>query len=143
MESLKFDEFKTGRRLLGSLPHRQDLIKSIEAFCKAASVQMAVFAISGAVSSVTLGTYDQKQQVYVTCKKEEPFEIVNCTGNLSLKGGDPFILASGVFANEQGAVIGGRIFSETILFAAEIDLTELRGKPLDRKYEHRTGLLLW
>ena len=128
---------------MGRLPHGQDLIKSIEAFCGETAVAMATFSAIGAVTSVTMGAYDQKQQVYVTYTKEAPLEIVSCTGNISLKNGNPVVHAHILLADMHGKTIGGHLFSETIIYAGEIDLLELAGKPLERAYDTTTGLMLW
>ncbi len=143
MTKLARSEFKPGRRFVCRLPHGKDLITSIEDFCIELSIQMATFSIIGAVSSVTIGAYDQKQQVYVTFKEESQLEIVNCIGNVSIKEGDPVVHAHIVLGDQQGKTMGGRLFSETILFAGEIDLQELTGKPLERAYDDTTGLMLW
>jgi hypothetical protein len=135
--------FEAGRCMLGRLPHGKDLVKTIEDFCVHNSIQIGVFSVIGTVMSVTLGSYDQNQQVYVTCKKEEPLEIVNCTGNVSLKDGNITAHAHAVLADMNGQTIGGHIFSETIVYAAEIYIRELRGKPLEREYDDITGLSLW
>ncbi len=143
MKELSCFEFQQGRIFVGRLPHGGDLINSIEEFCKKALIQMATFSVIGAVSSATIGAYDQKQQVYVTFKEEAPLEIVSCIGNVSLKDGKPFIHAHILLADEQGKTIGGHLFSETIIYAGEINLQELTGKPMERTYDNDTGLMLW
>ena len=143
MKELSCFEFQQGRIFVGRLPHGGDLINSIEEFCKKALIQMATFSVIGAVSSATIGAYDQKQQVYVTFKEEAPLEIVSCIGNVSLKEGKPFIHAHILLADEQGKTIGGHLFSETIIYAGEINLQELTGKPMERTYDNDTGLMLW
>ena len=143
MKELSCFEFQQGRLFVGRLPQGIDLINSIEEFCKKALIQMAAFSVIGAVSSATIGAYDQKQQVYVTFKEEAPLEIVSCTGNVSLKEGKPFIHAHILLADEQGKTTGGHLFSETIIYAGEINLQELTGKPMERTYDNDTGLMLW
>jgi len=143
MNKLTCSEFTLGRRFVGRLPHGKDLITSIEDFCKASSIKMATFSVIGAVSSATLGAYDQKQQVYATFTQEGPLEIVSCTGNVSLLDQDPVIHAHVVLGTLEGKTIAGHIFSETILYAGEIDLQELTGIPLERAYDDTTGLMLW
>jgi len=143
MNKLTCSEFTLGRRFVGRLPHGKDLITSIEDFCKASSIQMATFSVIGAVSSATLGAYDQKQQVYATFTEEEPLEIVSCTGNVSLLDQDSVVHAHIILGNLEGKTIGGHVFSETIIYAAEIDLQELTGDPLERAYDDTTGLMLW
>ncbi|MBU2522326.1 MAG: DNA-binding protein [Proteobacteria bacterium] len=140
---MSLSEFKLGRFFLGSLPYGKDLIESVEDFCKEASIQMAVFSAIGSVSSVTLGCYDQKQQVYVTFSEEAPLEIIACIGNVSVKEGSPFVHAHIVLSDEKGKITGGHLFSETIIFAGEINLQELTGKPFERAYDNKTGLMLW
>ncbi|MBW2036371.1 MAG: DUF296 domain-containing protein [Deltaproteobacteria bacterium] len=136
-------EFKPGRFLLGKLPQNEDLIVSILGICAANSVQTAVFSVIGSVTSATLGSYDQYQHVYVTFKKSEPLEIIHCTGNVSLKEGNPHVHAHGVFADMNGQTVAGHVFSKTLIYAGEIFIQELLGKPLSRKYDERTGLFLW
>ena len=143
MDELVCSEFKLGRRLLGRLPHGKDLITSIEDFCIASDIQTATFSVIGAVSSATIGVYDQKQHVYVTFTENAAMEIVNCIGNVSLKDKTPVIKSHIVLADEHGKIMGGRLFSETILFTGEIDLQEMTGEPLERVYDGKTGLRLW
>jgi predicted DNA-binding protein with PD1-like motif len=143
MDELICSEFKLGRRLLGRLPYGKDIITSIEDFCMTSDIQTATFSVMGAVSSATIGVYDQKQHVYVTFAENAAMEIVNCIGNVSLKNKTPVIQSHIVLADENGKIIGGRLFSETILFAGEIDLQEMTGKPLERVYDDKTGLMLW
>jgi predicted DNA-binding protein with PD1-like motif len=143
MDELICSEFKLGRRLLGRLPHGKDMITSIEDFCIASDIQTATFSVIGAVSSATLGVYDQKQHVYITSIENAAMEIVNCIGNVSLKDKTPVIQSHIVLADEHGKIIGGRLFSETILFAGEIDLQEMTGETLERVYDDKTGFMLW
>ena len=143
MDKLVCSEFTLGRRFVGRLPHGKDLITSIEDFCNASSIQMATFSLIGAVSFATLGAYDQKQQVYATFTQEETLEIVSCNGNISLVDENPVVHAHIVLGDLKGKTMGGHLFSETILYAGEIDLQELTGTPLKRAHDHTTGLMLW
>ncbi len=140
---MQVSELIPGRRFMGRLPHNKDLITSIESFAMEKKIEMATFSVIGAVSSVTLGFYDQKQQVYVSFSKKECFEIASCFGNISIKEGKPFAHVHGVLADEEGKSISGHLFSDTIVFAGEIDIQELGGKPFKREYDKTTGLMLW
>jgi len=143
MEKLVCREFKPGRCFVGRLPHGKDLVQSVENFCKENSIFMATFSLIGAVTSATIGAYDQKQQVYVTFKENAPLEIVICAGNVSIKDGNPVVHAHIVLGDEQGKTIGGHLFSETLLFAGEIEIQELTGSPMERTSDTTTGLMLW
>ena len=139
----RLSEFGTGRYLIGRLPHGEDLLRSIELICESYGIRMATFALIGAVSSATIGAYDQKQQVYVTIRKQIPLEIVTCSGNISLKEGKPFVHAHITLSDEEGKTLGGHLFSETTVYAGEIHIQELTGEPLNREYDETTGLMLW
>ncbi len=143
MEKMSCAEYKPGRRFMGKLPHGEDFIGSIEEFCAENSIKAASFSAIGAVSSVTYGAYDQTQQVYISFQKHGPFEIVSCSGNVSLKDGKPFVHAHVVLGDEQGNTFGGHLFSETVVYAGEIVIRELEGKPLERAYDETTGLMFW
>lgn len=143
MDMIACSMFEAGRCILGRLPHGKDLIRTLEGFCVQNSIQTAVFSVIGAVTSATLGSYDQNQQVYVTYKKEEPLEIVNCTGNVSLKDGKVAVHAHAVLADMDGQTIGGHVFSDTVIYAGEMYIRELLGTPPEREYDETTGLPLW
>jgi predicted DNA-binding protein with PD1-like motif len=136
-------EFGTGRHMVGRLPHGRDLLQTIEGMSEKSGIRMATFTLIGAVSSATIGAYDQTQQVYVTVKKEMPLEILTCLGNISLKKGDPFVHAHIILSDEESNTLGGHLFSETIIYAGEIHIQELTGVPLNREHDETTGLMLW
>jgi len=143
MSGIAGREFGTGRRFLGRLAHGTDILGSIEGFCVQHGIQTGVFSLIGAVSSATIGAYDQQQQVYVTVKEDRELEILSCTGNISVKEGRPFVHAHIVLADIHGATIGGHLFSDTTVFAGEIEIVELVGTPLERGHDDVTGLMLW
>jgi len=136
-------KIKPEGHFIGRLSHKKDLITSIENFCLENHIQLGWFSVIGAVSSVTLGYYDQKQMVYVTSKMDRHLEIASCSGNISRKEGKPFVHAHAVLTDENGKAIGGHLFSETTIFAGEIHIQALTGPPFDREHDDQTGLMLW
>ncbi len=143
MKKLIASEFIQHRIFMGRLPYNEDLITSIENFCREANVKTGEFSAIGALSSVTTGIYDQKQQVYVTAVEKGEFEILSCTGNISINDDAPIAHAHIILCGEDGRTFGGHLFSESILFAGEIVLRELAGETLTRVYDETTGLMLW
>ncbi|UCH22141.1 MAG: DUF296 domain-containing protein [Deltaproteobacteria bacterium] len=120
-----------------------DLITFLEEFCKNSGIELATFSVTGAASSVTIGTYDQNQQVYITETAVGPFEILICYGNVSQRDGNPVINAQIILADKEGKTTGGHLFSQTILYTGELVLQELQGTSLTRSYDPETGLMLW
>ncbi len=135
--------YQAGRRFLVALPANLDLIAGLEAACARNSVDLAVFSLIGTASVLTIGTYDQHQQVYVTQRREGFFEIVNCTGNVSRSASGWQINGRISAADLDGHVWGGTLFSESRLHSGELDLQELSGTSFTRVYDPATGLMLW
>lgn len=143
MRNQFLEKFKPGRYFVGRLPRDRDLITVLAEFCTNNGIELATFSVTGAASSVTIGTYDQSQQVYVTETLVGPFEILISHGNVSQTDGNPVINAQIILADKEGKTTGGHLFSKTILYAGELVLQELRGKRLARSYDPETGLMLW
>ena len=143
MNKIIANNYTPKRIFMGKMPYGQDILKSIEDFCDSMSINVGYFSLIGAVSSLTLGYYDQKNKKYMTYKKNESLEIVSCNGNISLKDDKVFVHSHGVFSDKQGDVIAGHIFSDSIIFAGEIYIQELEGKVLKRNFDDTTALMLW
>jgi predicted DNA-binding protein with PD1-like motif len=135
--------YSLGRRFLADLPRQADLMESLEHFCRAHAIRAGVFSVIGALTAATIGAFDQKQQVYVTHQEESPLEIVSCMGNISMENGQASLKAHAMLADVEGRVTGGRLFSPSPIFYAELDLQEFIGQPMVRAYDPLTGLTLW
>jgi len=135
--------YEIKRHFLARMPKDQDILQTIEQFCTTENIHMATFSLIGAVSKVTYGYYDQRLKQYVSFTKEGSFEIVQCTGNVSLLNGSPFVHAHILVADHLGRTTGGHLFSETLVFAGEIELKELIGDIQKREQDVETGLNLW
>ncbi len=128
---------------MGRLPGGEDLIAAVVAFCRQAGLHTAVFSVVGTVAAYTIGAFDPVQQVYVTENEIAPFDIAACRGNVSMKGSELSVRAHICLADAQGRVVAGRLFSETPVREAEIELLEITGPVFDRRYDSSLGLDLW
>ena len=134
-------DYQTGRRFLGRLTGDEDLIQAVTSLGVEEQIATAAVTITGRVTRLTVGTFDPRQQVYVTRTEQRPMEIVACQGLLSTAGSRPFFHAHIVLANEN-TIIGGRLFPETLAAEAECVVEELCGPPTDRFLDARTGQLV-
>jgi uncharacterized protein len=141
--SANFSQYNAGRIFLGRLPSGEDIIRAVEDFCQKNTIKLAVFSVTGAVSLFTIGVFDQKQQVHVTSQHEFPSEIICCTGNIALHSENAYVQAQIILADQLGKTSGGRLFSDTLLFAGELQLIELLGPPPGREYDQASGRMLW
>lgn len=125
---------------MGRLPDNRDLLEAVEAVCRDEAVEAAVFHLTGTISGLTVGCYDATQQVWVTAQVPGPLEIVTCTGTVCRQEGDLKADARILVADTHGGLQGGRIFSETVAFAVEIDIEIFDGHGPSRNYDAGTGL---
>ena len=139
---MQFTSYKLGRFFLCRLKHDSELARSIVNFAREKKVKMAFFTVVGAVKQARLAYYDQVEHEYQKIELDQPLEIANCFGNLSLKDGKPFAHVHAVLADKAGKTYAGHLIRATV-FAAELHLQELLGKKLEREYDQTTGLALW
>ncbi len=132
--------YRPGRRFLGRLNGDEDLIQAVTAVGIREQILTATVTVTGRISRLTVGTFDPRQQVYVTRTEKRPMEIVACHGVLTTGGAGPFLHAHIMLADEE-TIIGGRLFAPTLVAEAECVVAELTGPPAYRSYDTRTGQL--
>jgi len=135
-------EFGASKELVLRFKDDVDLVQSITEVARSKGVKAGTFTAIGALKSAKLGYYDQRSHEYREIKIEAAMELASCTGNISLKGGEPFVHAHAVLSDEKGNTRAGHLL-EGIVFAAEVHLTQLEGPGLERRYDKVTELMLW
>jgi predicted DNA-binding protein with PD1-like motif len=128
---------------MGRLPMGAGLYESISRICTEEDIKLGKITAMGAVTKATVAYYDQEKKEYKTITFDKHLEILNCTGNVSLKDGKPFVHMHATLADSQGSVLGGHLTTGTLVFACEVTIEELDGKALDRIMDEKTGLSLW
>ena len=141
-ESAGLFEYSTSKELLVRLRYDADLVQSITELARSKGIEAGSFTAIGALKSARLGCYDQKGHEYREIRIDSACELTSCTGNVSLKDGEPFAHIHVVLADEAGNTKAGHLL-EGIVFAAEVHLRQLEGPKLERKYDEVTGLSLW
>jgi uncharacterized protein len=141
MAILKHTERK--EKLIGKLAYGSDLLEEITRVCSERNIRLAWFEALGAVQKACVSFYDQKAHEYRPVEIDRPLEITNLVGNVSLKGGDPFVHAHITLADSEGHAFGGHLAPGTVVFACEFTLESLDGPVLERAFDDTTGLSLW
>jgi len=136
-------EFKPGRQLVLSLPKDSDPIVELREFCQKENLQTAFLWGIGALTRAVFGVYDPQSGQYHSQTREEFLEILNCTGNISLKEGKTFPHLHITLADKSGQSRGGHLMEGSRVFAGEFFLLEPSGAPLVREFDAPTGLSLW
>ena len=141
-DSMNVFEFNGNKELMVRLKHDADLVQSLAELARSKGIEAGSFTAIGALKSARLGYYDQKSHEYREIGIDSACELASCTGNISLKDGEPFAHIHVVLADEAGNTKAGHLL-EGIVFAAEVHLRQLKGPKLERKHDEATGLSLW
>lgn len=136
-------EYNRKRLFMGRLAYGDDLLNSLTAFVQEKGIRTGRVQMIGALQKAIVGFYDHKAGKYINCEFEKPMEVLNLTGNVSIKDGQPFIHAHVTLGDEKGQSFGGHLMEGTIVFAAEFIVEEFEGEDLIRKPDETTGLTLW
>ena len=139
----QYVDVKPVRTLMGRLAHGSDLLKSLTEVCEKEKVTLGRIEAIGAVQKAQVAYYDQYHKKYGFEEFEHPMEILNLTGNVSIKDGKTMVHAHVTLADEEGRSFGGHLAEGTIVFASEFILQVFEGPALVRTHDETTGLALW
>lgn len=132
---------------MGKGDFEADLLGQINEFCKQNNIKSGMINAIGAVQNIKLGYYKQDVKQYVTLDEnlsdKGPFEIVNCTGNVSLKEGEPFCHIHIIVSDREGKCFGGHLMPGVKIFALEFIIHSFEGVELHRGIDEITKLPLW
>jgi hypothetical protein len=138
MKSIKTDIKEI---FIARVPFCSELMSEIKSFAKKQNITLGEISGIGAVSSITLAYYNQEKRVYIDKSFEGDFEIVNLTGNISIKDDEPFAHIHITLSNSEFGVIAGHLI-EAKVFACELNIKSFEGK-ISRAFDDETGLFLW
>lgn len=132
---------------MGKCSYGADLLFQMNSFCEENNIRTGTINIIGAVQNIALGYYKQYEKKYVTLDEnlsnKGPFEIVNCTGNVSIKDEKPFCHLHIVVSDREGKCFGGHLMPGVKIFAAEFVIQSFEGEDLIRGIDEQTKLPLW
>ena len=128
---------------MGRLPYNSDLLKEITSFCKKNNIRLGKIEAIGALQKANIGFYDNEKSDYKINSFDRFFEIINLTGNISIKDGEPFIHAHITLADENGKAFGGHLLEGNIVFVCEVIIHVFDGDDFVRKPDKDTGVFLW
>lgn len=128
---------------MGRVEGGADLWEWMEAFGRREGVRAGWIQAIGAVRRAAVAWYDQEKREYLERKLDGPLEIVSCTGNFSLKDGDPFPHIHIVLAGKDGSCVGGHLLPGCEVFLVEYQVRELKGPEMVRTPDEALGLPVW
>ena len=128
---------------IGKLSYGADLLDEITALCREKDIRLGRLQALGAVQKARIGFYNQQTRKYQFLTFDQPMEISNLIGNVSIKDATPFVHAHITLTDDTGKAYGGHLATGTIVFACEFVLQSFDGPVFERQLDCETGLPLW
>ena len=79
----------------------------------------------GAIKEIELGSYDLKNQEYITHKLDDTWELTSYQANIQLKDEEPFIHAHINISDHDLTVKGGHLFEAKVAVVGEFILRNI------------------
>lgn len=136
---MKFTK-QSDSEFFGRFDESEELKEALTQFCKEHEIKSGWFSIIGAVKGSKFAFYDQAEKKYLAMQLDEPAEILNCTGNISLLDGEPMVHAHITLADREGKAYGGHLIGARV-FAAEFYIKKF-DSVVERKKDESTTLAL-
>jgi len=136
-------EIKKHGMFMGRLPYGADLLEELTRICEDQGISNGRLEAIGAVRKACIGFYDQALRKYEFTTLDTSLEILNLSGNISVKNGNPVVHAHITLADSAGRAFGGHLAAGTIIFACECIIESFDGPVFKRGYDEETGLPLW
>lgn len=130
-----------GEILALRLERGEEIVQSVLGAAHAHGVRAGFVGGIGAVSGAVIGFFDPETRAYKEITFSEPMEILQLSGNLAQKDGEPYAHLHVALASELGQAFGGHLVSATVSVTAEIFVQVLH-TTFTRTFSEEVGLNL-
>ena len=131
---------KDGDTYIIYLEKDESIMAKLTQFCKDHQIKNGQISGIGAIKEIELGTYDLKNQEYITHKLDDIWELTSYQANIQLKDGEPFIHAHINISDHDLTVKGGHLFEAKVGAVGEFVLRKIN---TDGKREHDPNIGLF
>ena len=126
-------------KILVRLDKGDEIVTSLLAVAAKEGPLLASVSGIGATDDFEVGVFDLERSDYEHFRFGGNHEIVSLVGNLTTKGGEPYIHLHITCAGEGGTIVGGHLFAAKISLTAEIFLDIASGRA-DRLRDETLGI---
>src|SRR5258707_14195386 len=112
------------RTIIGQLPYASDLYDELTRFVQQERILLGRIQGIGATTHAVVAFYDQNTKTYNPIEFPGGMEILNLSGNVSIRDGKPFVHVHILLGDAKGNVFGGHLLPGTKLFASEVTIDE-------------------
>ncbi len=123
---MRYHHFGDGRFVL-RLDPGDEVIHSLAEFADQEGIDAGHVTGLGSVEKITLGFLDPEAQEYVRRRFEEPMEVAQLTGTISVEGDRHFVHLHAVVAPRELLAYGGHVHDATVGAVMELFVTRFAG----------------
>ena len=116
---------KDGYTYIIYLEQGESIMAMLTQFCKDHKIINGQISGLGAIKEIELGSYDLKNQEYITHKLDDTWELTSYQANIQLKDGEPFIHAHINISDHDLTVKGGHLFDAKVAVVGEFILRNI------------------
>ena len=116
---------KDGYTYIIYLEQGESIMAMLTQFCKDHQIINGQISGLGAIKEIELGSYDLKNQEYITHKLDDTWELTSYQVNIQLKDGEPFIHAHINISDHDLTVKGGHLFDAKVAVVGEFILRNI------------------
>ena len=116
---------KDGDTYIIYLEQGESIMAILTQFCKDHQIINGQISGIGAIKEIELGSYDLKNQEYITHKFDDIWELISYQANIQLKDEEPFIHAHINISDHNLTVKGGHLFEEKVAIVGEFILRNI------------------
>jgi predicted DNA-binding protein with PD1-like motif len=116
---------KDGYMYIIYLEQGESIMAMLTQFCKDHKIINGQISGLGAIKEIELGSYDLKNQEYITHKLDDTWELTSYQANIQLKDGEPFIHAHINISDHDLTVKGGHLFDAKVAVVGEFILRNI------------------
>tara|TARA_B110000438_G_scaffold228275_1_gene222816 strand:- start:75 stop:506 length:432 start_codon:yes stop_codon:yes gene_type:complete len=132
---------RIGNKIIFRLEIDEGLMESTQRIATVENVKLASINGIGACSKIEMGYIDLSIKEYVFKTFEGNLEILQATGNITLKDGEPFPHIHISVANEECKAFGGHL-NEAIISATFEGIMQIMDHEINREFNEDLGLAL-
>lgn len=130
-----------GRTFVLVLESGEEVVDTLNRWCRAREVTAARFTAIGALSAVTLGWFDWHEKRYLEIPVSEQVEVLTLAGDVALDDEVPSVHAHVVVGDSGGGARGGHLLAGHVRPTLEVVLDESPAH-LHKQYDEASGLAL-
>ena len=116
---------KDGDTYIIYLEQGESIMATLTEFCIDHQIINGQISGIGAIKEIELGSYDLKNQEYITHKLDETWELTSYQANIQLKDEGPFIHAHINISDHDLVVKGGHLFEAKVAVVGEFILRNI------------------